>query len=72
MSEDTLTVDKPEKKEETEVGNYFVSNYPPFSLWNTDSVPQVFEAFDRPGDQTRETPLGLYIHIPKGPRKPFS
>lgn len=48
----------------TEVGSYFISNYPPFSLWNADNVPQVFEAFERPASETRKTPLGLYIHIP--------
>lgn len=48
----------------TEVGSYFISNYPPFSLWNKDNVPQVFEGFERPVAETRQTPLGLYIHIP--------
>lgn len=48
----------------TEVGSYFISNYPPFSLWNADNVPQAFEAFDRPKSETEKTPLGLYIHIP--------
>lgn len=48
----------------TEVGSYFISNYPPFSLWNKETVPAVFEAFDRPVEETRKTPLGLYIHIP--------
>lgn len=48
----------------TEVGSYFISNYPPFSLWNADNVPQAFEAFDRPKEETEKTPLGLYIHIP--------
>jgi len=48
----------------TEVGSYFISNYPPFSLWTADNVPQVFEAFERPKAETEKTPLGLYIHIP--------
>lgn len=48
----------------TEVGSYFISNYPPFSLWNSDNVPQVFEAFDLAKSETEKTPLGLYIHIP--------
>jgi coproporphyrinogen III oxidase-like Fe-S oxidoreductase len=48
----------------TEVGSYFISNYPPFSQWSSDKVPDVFEALDRPADQTRDTTLGLYIHIP--------
>ena len=48
----------------TEVGSYFISNYPPFSLWNSDHVPQVMSAFDAPLKQTANTNLGLYIHIP--------
>ena len=45
----------------TEVGSYFISNYPPFSLWQTDYVPLVLDAFDGEPD---DRPLGLYIHIP--------
>lgn len=48
----------------TEVGSYFISNYPPFSLWTGQNVPEVFEAFDRPLTETQDTTLGLYIHIP--------
>ena len=51
-------------KTTTEVGSYFISNYPPFSLWNSDDVPMVFDAMDRPAEVTNPTPLGLYIHIP--------
>ncbi len=46
----------------TEVGSYFVSNYPPFSLWNREDVTQVFHAFESEPD--RSVPLGLYLHIP--------
>ena len=48
--------------EETTVGNYFVSNYPPFSFWKPDRVGDVEDALRRspaPG-----TPLGIYLHIP--------
>ena len=48
----------------TEVGSYFISNYPPFSLWTGENVPSVYEAFDKPRSVTEKTPLGLYIHIP--------
>jgi oxygen-independent coproporphyrinogen III oxidase len=48
----------------TEVGSYFISNYPPFSLWNPDNVPQAFEAFDKPNAETARDTMGLYIHIP--------
>jgi oxygen-independent coproporphyrinogen III oxidase len=48
--------------DQTEVGSYFVSNYPPFSVWTpaaveTDAVP----ALQRP---PADVPLGLYLHIP--------
>lgn len=46
----------------TEVGNYFVSNYPLYSYWQPEQTPAAFaalEAAPRPDD-----PLGLYIHIP--------
>lgn len=46
----------------TEVGSYFISNYPPFSLWNRDQVPNVMDAFEAEPD--RDIPLGLYLHIP--------
>jgi oxygen-independent coproporphyrinogen-3 oxidase len=49
--------------EQTEVGSYFVANYPPFSVWTSDAVAaDAREALNRapvPG-----TPLGLYMHIP--------
>ncbi|MBI1349277.1 radical SAM protein [bacterium] len=46
----------------TEVGSYFVSNYPPFSLWDRAYVPEVTQAFASEPDRT--VPLGLYLHIP--------
>ena len=46
----------------TEVGNYFVSNYPPFSLWQAEYIPQAIEALNQPS--RIEDPLGLYLHIP--------
>lgn len=46
----------------TEVGSYFVSNYPPFSLWKTDRVQEIRESFARP--PRHDVPLGMYLHIP--------
>jgi oxygen-independent coproporphyrinogen-3 oxidase len=49
-------------REETTAGNYFISNYPPYSFWNAEQVSQAYEALDRlpsPG-----APLGIYVHIP--------
>ena len=48
--------------QETKAGNYFVSNYPPYSFWKQEAVPEVLDVISRkpaPG-----TPLGIYTHIP--------
>ena len=48
--------------EPTTAGNYFVSNYPPFSVWKQERAGEAFAALDRrpaPG-----TALGVYVHIP--------
>ena len=45
----------------TEVGSYFISNYPPFSQWSRDKVGQVEEALR---SAPAEVPLGLYLHLP--------
>ncbi len=49
-------------EKETTVGNYFVSNYPPFSFWKPERVPEVAAALSRP--PAPGTRLGLYLHIP--------
>ena len=48
--------------EETEVGSYFVANYPPFSVWTTDHVQT--DALPALAAAPTDTPLGLYLHIP--------
>jgi oxygen-independent coproporphyrinogen-3 oxidase len=48
--------------EETTAGNYFVSNYPPYSFWNPELVSQAHDALDRP--PRADAPLGIYVHIP--------
>src|SRR6185295_11494804 len=50
------------EKTKTEVGNYFVSNYPPFSLWKPEHISDAIEALDQPPRSSE--PLGLYLHIP--------
>jgi oxygen-independent coproporphyrinogen-3 oxidase len=47
--------------DETRVGNYFVSNYPPYSQWSPDQVPAFKAALAGPSPPG---PLGLYVHIP--------
>ncbi len=45
----------------TEVGSYFISNYPPFSQWKKELLPEVERAMHSP---PADVPLGLYLHIP--------
>ncbi len=45
----------------TEVGSYFVSNYPPFSQWTPEQLVEVRAALESP---PADVPLGLYLHIP--------
>ena len=47
----------------TEVGNYFVANYPPFSFWTAEHVPRALAVLDRE-PSVPSVPLGLYVHIP--------
>ena len=48
--------------EQTDVGSYFVANYPPFSVWNADAVGRVAAAaLARP---PADIPLGLSVHVP--------
>ncbi|MEM7454723.1 MAG: coproporphyrinogen-III oxidase family protein [Planctomycetota bacterium] len=46
----------------TEVGSYFISNYPPFSQWKSDHLEEVRSAMD--SSPAPDVPLGLYLHIP--------
>jgi oxygen-independent coproporphyrinogen III oxidase len=47
---------------ETDVGSYFVANYPPFSVWNRDAVER--DAMPALRSAPADVPLGLYLHIP--------
>jgi oxygen-independent coproporphyrinogen-3 oxidase len=53
---------QPLAKEETTAGNYFVSNYPPFSFWKPEFVPEAHAALNRLPKTGTE--LGVYLHIP--------
>jgi oxygen-independent coproporphyrinogen III oxidase len=52
----------------TEVGSYFISNYPPFSQWSAAALDEVRAALDSPPltppGKAEPAPLGLYLHIP--------
>ncbi|MDA8016778.1 MAG: coproporphyrinogen III oxidase family protein [Thermoanaerobaculia bacterium] len=47
---------------ETEVGSVFVSNYPPFSAWQADALPEYEDVIEQAPERASE--LGLYLHIP--------
>ena len=47
--------------ESTTVGNYFISNYPPFSFWTPENAGEVRRVLDGP---PADKPLGLYLHLP--------
>jgi oxygen-independent coproporphyrinogen-3 oxidase len=48
---------------EPEVGNYFVSTYPPFSCWTEGAVDAYRRRLAQP-PASGDVPLGLYVHIP--------
>jgi oxygen-independent coproporphyrinogen-3 oxidase len=60
----THATELPEKsgKSQTQAGNYFVSNYPPYSFWTEREAPEARAALERAA--TANTPLGIYLHIP--------
>src|SRR5688572_896282 len=46
----------------TEVGDYFIANYPPFSVWNKGAVE--IDARPALASLPQDVPLGVYLHIP--------
>lgn len=49
-------------EKQTTVGNYFVSNYPPFSFWKPELLGDFRSALERP--PRPGNPFGIYLHIP--------
>ncbi|HKG22560.1 MAG TPA: coproporphyrinogen-III oxidase family protein [Blastocatellia bacterium] len=58
----TVQISTDSAKTGTEVGNYFIATYPPFSQWRPEYIPSAMEALGQP--PRTDEPLGLYIHIP--------
>jgi len=58
----SLPTTKPNSTSKTEVGSYFISNYPPYSQWSIDGLPAIEAALN--SAPIESTPLGLYLHIP--------
>jgi oxygen-independent coproporphyrinogen-3 oxidase len=46
---------------QTQVGNYFISNYPPYSTWTPEALPAFHQVLARP---PAPGPIGLYVHVP--------
>jgi len=55
-------VEETPQDNKTRAGNYFISNYPPYSFWTPDRVPEAMAALNRP--PRPDTPLGIYLHTP--------
>ena len=45
----------------TDVGSHFVANYPPFSTWGEEAIPELEEELDV---GSAGKPLSLYVHLP--------
>ncbi len=52
----------PPLEKQTSPGNYFVSNYPPFSFWKPAHVSLAHDALATPPSPGKS--LGVYVHIP--------
>ena len=48
----------PAEATKTEVGSYFISNYPPYSQWKSEFLPEVERALHEP---PRDVPLGAVL-----------
>ena len=62
MSTELPAAPPPAAEEATEAGNYFVSNYPPFSFWQPEQIPAIARVLDQP--PPGDVPVGVYFHIP--------
>ena len=57
---------KPPLEAQTTVGNYFVSNYPPFSFWKKDSVPENEAAMEEHlGDDSGGSLSNVFENMPE-------
>ena len=62
MATATTETIQPASSGGTSPGNYFVANYPPFSLWSAQFVEQAHAKLGLPPQP--HAPLGIYVHIP--------
>lgn len=63
MSHEVIEIlDHEKEHDETEAGNYFVANYPPFAYWDAETAKTVRGLLDQPSKPG--VPLGVYFHVP--------
>src|SRR5579872_1627323 len=65
LQETNMLTESPKEahsEEATGAGNYFISNYPPYSFWTPQRATEAHSALERP--PASGTPLGVYLHIP--------
>jgi len=48
--------------DKTKVGNFFISNYPQYSFWRPENVPEVLDCISQKPQPN--SPLGIYLHLP--------
>jgi oxygen-independent coproporphyrinogen III oxidase len=63
MADPSPVADPVSDREQTEVGSYFVANYPPFSVWTPEAVATDAKAA-LAAPPSAGVPLGLYLHVP--------
>jgi oxygen-independent coproporphyrinogen-3 oxidase len=61
VTREFMNITLPSPPAETTVGNYFISNYPPFSCWTPQEIPKFLHALSR---TPKPSPMGLYVHLP--------
>ena len=62
MAGDTASLFPLILESETTPGNYFVSNYPPYSFWKPEYATEAYRALE--STPPLDTHLGIYLHIP--------
>ena len=50
------------EQKQTEVGSYFITNYPAYSVWEQKFIPAAEQVLQSEPDA--QVPLGIYTHIP--------
>ena len=49
----------------TEVGSYFISNYPPYSQWSDEALPEVDNALHAPPGDTAARAVPAHSVLPQ-------